>query len=133
MIDCPPTATRIGLVDDDLSVRKAMGRLLRSHGYECVAYESAEAALADPELLRMQCLVLDIELPEMSGFELRDHLVELGSAIPYIFFTGHAESDFVDWNARMGDSLYLKKPVDDNQLLSLIEKLIARASGLLNS
>jgi FixJ family two-component response regulator len=133
MIHCLPNARRIGLVEDDLSVRKALGRLLRSHGYECIAYESAEAALADPELLRMHCLVLDIQLPEMNGFELRDHLVELGSPIPYIFFTGHAESDFVDWSVRMGDSLYLRKPVDDNQLLATIEKLITQASGLLDS
>jgi FixJ family two-component response regulator len=125
MIDCLPTATRIGLVDDDLSVRKAMSRLLRSRGSVCVTYESAEAALADPDLLQVHCLILDIELPEMNGFELRDHLIELGSPIPHLFLTAHTESDFADWSARMGDSLCLRKPVDENQLISLISKLIA--------
>ena len=129
MIDSLPTATRIGLVDDDLSVRKAMSRLLRSRGSECVTYESAEAALADPEFLQVHCLILDIELPEMNGFDLRDHLIELGSTIPHLFVTAHSESDFADWNVRMGDSVYLRKPVDENQLISLIEKLIAWQSG----
>jgi len=125
MIDCLPTATRIGLVDDDLSVRKAMSRLLRSRGSVCVTYESAEAALADPDFLRLHCLILDIELPEMNGFELRDHLIELGSPIPHLFLTAHTESDFADWNTRMGASLFLRKPVDENKLISVIKKLIA--------
>jgi two-component system, LuxR family, response regulator DctR len=124
MIDCLPTATRIGLVDDDLSIRKAMSRLLRSRGSECVTYESAEAALADPYLLCVHCLILDIELPEMNGFDLRDHLIEVGSQIPHLFLTAHTESDFADWNRRMGDSLCLRKPVDENQLISLIIKLL---------
>ena len=124
MIDCLPTATRIGLVDDDLSVRKAMSRLIRSRGSVCVTYESAEAALADPDLLQLHCLILDIELPEMNGFELRDHLIEVGSPIPHLFLTAHTESDFADWNVRMGDSLFLRKPVDENQLISVINKLI---------
>jgi FixJ family two-component response regulator len=126
MYDCLPTATRIGLVDDDLSVRKAMSRLLRSYGSECVTYESAEAALADPELFQVHCLILDIELPEMNGFELRDHLIEIGSPIPHLFVTAHAEADFADWSIRIGNSPYLRKPVDENQLVSLIDKVIAR-------
>jgi FixJ family two-component response regulator len=129
MIDSLPTATRIGLVDDDLSVRKAMSRLFRSRGSECVTYESAEAALADPDFLRVHCLILDIELPEMNGFDLRDHLIKLGSPVPHLFVTAHSESDFADWNIRMGTSVYLRKPVDENQLISLIEKLIAWQSG----
>jgi len=125
MIDCLPIATRVGLVDDDLSVRKAMSRLLRSRGSVCVTYESAEAALADPDLLQVHCLILDIELPEMNGFELRDHLIERGSAIPHFFLTAHTESDFADWDIRMGNSLCLRKPVDENQLIALINELIS--------
>ena len=125
MIDGLPSTTRIGLIDDDSSVRKAMSRLLRSRGTECVAYESAEAALADPELLRTDCLILDIELPEMNGFELRDHLIELGSPIPHLFVTAHSESDFADWNVRIKDSPYLRKPVNETQLIELIRELIA--------
>ena len=65
----------------------------------------------------------------MNGFELRDHLIELGSPIPHLFVTAHAESDFADWSVRMGDSPYLRKPVDENQLISLINKVITWQSG----
>jgi two-component system, LuxR family, response regulator FixJ len=74
--------------------------------------------------LQIDCLILDIELPEMSGFELRDHLIELGSPIPHLFVTAHSESDFADWSVRIGDSPYLRKPVDENQLISLINKVL---------
>jgi FixJ family two-component response regulator len=89
-------------------------------------YESAEAVLADPELLRINCLILDIELPEMNGFELRDHLVGLGMSIPHLFLTAHTEFDFANWSVRIGNSPYLRKPVDENQLLPLIKKLTAK-------
>lgn len=125
MIDYLPSATRIGVVDDDPSIRRAMSRLLRSRGVACVTYESAEAALADPDLLRLHCLILDIELPRMNGFELRDRLVELGAPVPHLFVTAHAESDYADWNVRIRDSPYLRKPVDENQLISLINKVVA--------
>jgi FixJ family two-component response regulator len=118
--------TRIGLVDDDPSVRRAVSRLLRSHGYECVAYESAETALADPDLPNLDCLVLDIELLGMDGFDLRDRLRDRGARIPHVFLTAHSESDYRDWATRMGDSSYLTKPVEEEQLLSSIERLIAR-------
>ena len=125
MIDYLPIARRVGVVDDDLSVRKAMSRFLRSCGVACITYESAEAALADPELLRMHCLILDIELPKMSGFELRDRLIDLGVPIPHFFVTAHAESDYADWDIRIRNSPYLRKPVDEAQLIALINKVVA--------
>jgi len=115
--------TKIALVDDDASIRSAVSRLLRSHGYECIAYESAESALADPALLQMSCVLIDIELFGMNGFELRDRLRDLGSPVPHIFVTAHSECDFPDWNARMGDSTCLTKPVEEHLLLSTIEEL----------
>ena len=123
VIDDLPTATRIGVVDDDPSVRKAMSRLFRSCGIVCTTYESAEAALADPDLARMHCLILDIELPKMNGFELRDHLIEIGSPIPHLFVTAHAESDYADWDVRIRDSPYLRKPLDEDELISLINRV----------
>jgi FixJ family two-component response regulator len=114
---------KIGLVDDDPSNRSAIGRLLRSYGYECVAYESAECALADPAFLRMGCVLIDIELLGMNGFDLRDRLLGLGSGVPHIFVTAHSEADFPHWKTRMHDSLWLTKPVDEQVLISTIEKM----------
>ena len=126
IIEGPEKMARIGLVDDDPSIRRAVCRLLRSHGYECISYESAETALADSDLLNMDCLVLDVELLGMDGFDLRDRLRGLGAQVPHVFLTAHSESDYRGWASRIGDSSFLTKPVDEDQLLSSIEKLIAR-------
>jgi FixJ family two-component response regulator len=122
--------TKIALVDDDFSIRRSISRLLRSHGYECVAYESAESALADPGLMKMSCLLIDIELFGMDGFELRDRLRDLGSRVPHIFVTAHSESDIPEWASRMGDSHFLTKPVEERLLLTAIESLSLRKGGL---
>jgi FixJ family two-component response regulator len=122
--------TKIALVDDDFSIRRSVSRLLRSHGYECVAYESAESALADPGLAKMSCLLIDIELFGMDGFELRDRLQDLGSPVPYIFVTAHSESDIPEWTSRMGNSFFLTKPVEERLLLTAIESLTLRKGGL---
>jgi FixJ family two-component response regulator len=116
--------TKIALVDDDASIRKAIGRLLRTHGYDCVAYESAETALSDPDLPRMDCLLIDVQLGSIDGFKLRDWLQSSGSSLPHIFITAHSEQDWPDWRTRMGDSTWLAKPVDEQLLISEIERLI---------
>ena len=122
--------TRVGLVDDDLASRRAISRLLRSRGYECIAYESAESALADSDLAQGDCLLINIGLPGMDGFELRDRLRDRGSQVPHVLVTACAESDFPSWAMRIRDRLYLKKPVEDRPLFSLIEKLVNADLGL---
>jgi FixJ family two-component response regulator len=120
--------TTIAIVDDDPSIRRSVSRLLRSHSFECIAYDSAEKALADSELRKIGCLLIDIELLDMSGFALRDRLRDLGSSIPHIFVTAHSESDFPDWHEDIGDSYCLAKPVDENLLLSAINVQLSKLS-----
>jgi FixJ family two-component response regulator len=76
--------------------------------------------------MKMSCLLIDIELFEMDGFELRDRLLDLGSPVPHIFVTAHSESDIPDWVSRMGSSYYLTKPVEEHLLLSAIKNLSLR-------
>jgi FixJ family two-component response regulator len=115
----PRVKIRVGLVDDDVSVRRAVSRLLRIHGYSCSSYESAEAALNDPEFLQMNCIVVDVQLGGMNGFELGHRLDALQPQIPRIFITAHMSSDLPDHPEH---SVLLMKPFDENQLLALIEK-----------
>lgn len=115
---------RIAIVDDDPSVRRAIGRLLRTHGYECVAYDSAESALADSELSSVDCILIDVQLRGMDGFKLRDCLRTAVAPPPHIFVTAHSEQDWPDWQVRLGSSSCLAKPVDDRLLLSEIERLV---------
>jgi FixJ family two-component response regulator len=112
-------------VDDDLSIRKAVGRLLRAHGYSCAVYESGEAALADPEFLRMDCLVVDIQLGGITGLELCKKVRALCPSIPYIFITAFSESSLTDLPGRVGDSILLIKPFGEGALLESIERTLA--------
>jgi FixJ family two-component response regulator len=113
---------RVGLVDDDTSVRRAVSRLLRIHGYLCLSYESAEAALRDPEFLQMNCHIFDIQLGGMNGFELGHRLDALQSQIPRIFITAHMLPDLPE---HPEDTTLLMKPFDDDQLLALIKRSTA--------
>jgi FixJ family two-component response regulator len=82
----------VGVVDDDESTRRAVARLLRAAGMSAVTYASAEALRADIEPPRFSCLVLDIQLPGMSGIELRNRLANEGSTTPVIFVTAHDDA-----------------------------------------
>jgi FixJ family two-component response regulator len=122
--DLPNTA-RIALVDDDLSMRKAIGRLLRSNGYECVTYDSGEAALADPELLRMDCLIADIHLGGINGFELCERVRALGRSIPHIFITAHIGANFPEYPSLTDQTILLIKPFDERDLVESIERCLS--------
>ena len=118
MTDDPALQIRVGLVDDDLSVRRALGRLLRTHGYACISYESAEAALSDPDFLRTNCVILDVQLGGMNGFALGQRLHALGLSMPQIFITAHLKSDFPQHSQ---EAAVLMKPFDEQQLIALLQ------------
>jgi FixJ family two-component response regulator len=120
--------TTIAIVDDDPSIRRSLCRLLRSYSYDCISFESAENALEDARLLETGCLLIDIELLNMSGFALRDRLRNLGSSIPHIFVTAHSKCDYPEWKQQIGDSSFLAKPVDEELLLSTIERQLSKLS-----
>ena len=113
---------RIGLIDDDLSVRRAIARLLQTHGYSCVAYGSAEIALADPTLLGMNCIIIDIQLGGINGLEFSERLDALRAGIPRVFITAHTESDLGYLaSERLRNSLLLTKPFEEDQLIASIK------------
>jgi FixJ family two-component response regulator len=112
----------IALIDDDASVRRAVSRLLRSHDYACNAYESAENALADPDLRQADCLVLDVQLSGMNGFALRDRLLRDGVQVPCLFITAHPETDSPEWKRAIGNAPCVIKPFDEAQLLAAIHQ-----------
>ena len=115
---------RIAVIDDDSSVRSAVSRLLRSHNYSCVAYDSAENALTDPDFCSAHCLVIDVQLIGMSGFALRDRLLEDGVRIPHLFITAYAENGSPEWTRSIGDSPCVLKPFDEWQLMDAIHRVV---------
>ena len=83
----------IGVIDDDESVRRSLGRLLQLAGFQPVLFPSAEEFLADPLRPYLRCLLVDIRLGGMSGIELHRQLIAEGSRVPLIYITAHDDAD----------------------------------------
>jgi FixJ family two-component response regulator len=79
----------VGIVDDDEGLRRSVARLLRAAGMQPITYASAEDFRADVKQPRFDCLVLDIQLPGISGIDLRNELAAEGIATPVLFVTAH--------------------------------------------
>lgn len=116
---------RIAVVDDNHSVRKALQRLLRSVNLDADAYGSGREFLDALGDARPDCLVLDLQMPEMNGFELQQHLAESGIHLPVVVITGHDEPGMRAQCMAAGASTYLRKPLDDKVLLDAINTAIA--------
>ena len=108
------------VVDDDPSMRQALRRLLRLAGYAARAYESAEAFIGDGNAALATCLVLDVQLPGISGFDLRDRLARDGRALPVIFITAYDEPEARQHATRAGAVAYLTKPFAGRDLIDAV-------------
>jgi FixJ family two-component response regulator len=107
----------IAIVDDDRALREALARLLVSCGYTVLRFASAEDFLAYDA--RVDCLVLDVQLPGLSGLELADRLRALDRTIPVVFITGHPDPR-VHEAVRETAVPWLQKPFDEDGLLNAI-------------
>ena len=112
----------VSIVDDDDSVRAAMSSLVRSLGYEACLFASAEAFLASPCLDDTSCLIADIQMPGMSGFDLKKLLDARGSAIPVIMITARAGVDLEVKAAASGALCLLRKPFETDALIDCLER-----------
>ena len=108
----------IGVVEDDPSFLRALGRLLGAAGFSVVPFASAEEFLASESVEAVSCLVLDVNLGGMSGFDLQQRLAAAGSTIPTIFITAH-DDPITRARARSGVA-YLRKPFREGALLGAI-------------
>jgi FixJ family two-component response regulator len=119
---------RIAVVDDDVSVRKALQRLLRASDLDAETFASAEDFLASlPQGAPPDCLVLDLQIPGTSGLDLQRHMVRAGLRLPIVVITGHDEPGMQARCLAAGASAYLRKPLEAGMLLSAIEGAIHSA------
>ena len=111
----------VAIIDDDASVRAAVGSLVRSLGYAAQAYASAELFLLSGDLLQTDCIVTDVQMPAgMSGLDLQQRLVEAGIKVPTVFITAFPE-DHVRCRAESGGAVgFLAKPFDGRVLVNLL-------------
>jgi FixJ family two-component response regulator len=118
---------RIHVVDDDDSFRMAIERRLKLAGYEVATYPSAQQLLDRmPDENERACILLDVQIPGLSGPELQGRLIELGSTLPIVFLTGHVDTPTTVLAIKAGAEDFLTKPVESEQLLGAIERAIAR-------
>jgi DNA-binding response OmpR family regulator len=116
------------IVDDDPSMREALSSLTRSRGWRVKTFESAQTFLAHPRPPGPSCLVLDIQLPGLTGLELQQRLGRTRDAIPIIYITGKADVATAVRAIKAGAVEFLTKPFDHQALLAAIEHCLARGS-----
>jgi FixJ family two-component response regulator len=117
----------IHVVDDDASFRSAIERRLRLAGYDVATYASAQQLLDHlPAGERPGCILLDVWIPGISGPELQSRLIELGSTVPIVFVTGHADTATTVRAIKAGAEDFLTKPVSSEHLIDAIERALAR-------
>jgi FixJ family two-component response regulator len=121
------THGRISIVDDDESIRRATGGLLRSVGYQVETFASAELFLESDALRQTDCLVLDVRMPGIDGLELQRRLNAAQSHVPIIFVTAHDDKSHRTAAIDAGAASFFHKPFEANAFVTAIE--VALRSG----
>jgi FixJ family two-component response regulator len=125
------TKPLIIIVDDDESVCRAVKRLVRSVGMDADTFTSGQELI---DLLKtmpvpsIQCVVLDVQMPGMSGFEVQERLKTSGSGIPVIFITAHDEMGAHEQAMANGAVAFLRKPFNDELFIMTLEEALKRGA-----
>jgi FixJ family two-component response regulator len=115
----------VSIVDDDASVRAAMESLVRSLGFVACGFESAEDFLRSPRVQDSACLISDVQMPGMSGPDLRDRLIAQGSRIPIIFVTAFPKQTVKRCAHAEGVLAVLEKPFGGETMSDLLRQAVA--------
>ena len=124
-----PMEGTVYVVDDDASVCNAVRRLLKSAQYYVRTFASAEEFRQADFKGSTGCLLLDIRLPGISGFELQEELLASGMRMPVIFVTGHDRAGMEERAMSLGATAYLRKPFDEEALLGAIRRAMKALSN----
>jgi len=126
MPQCRDADAVIAIVDDDASVREGLSSLLRAAGLQVETFASGQEFLARPGAEPPGCLVLDLQLPGLSGLDLQKRIAEAGMEIPIVFLTGHGNIPASVQAMKAGAVEFLTKPFDEKDLLEAIQEAIER-------
>ena len=113
----------IAVVDDDPAVLRALSRLLRSRAFLVQTYQSGQEFIASLPNGLPACMIVDLQMPAMSGLELKQHLVRDGLDIPTIMITAHRDAR-LDEHEKAGLVAFLQKPLQDLNLFAAIDKAL---------
>lgn len=121
----PTVPPFIAVVDDEESVRRALGRLMRAAGFVVESYPSGAAFLHGLESRVPACVVLDLHMPGVSGFEVQAQIARSGRRVPCVVVTGHDSPAIRARVLNAGAHAFLRKPVDEVTLLDAVNAAIA--------
>lgn len=119
----------IAIVDDDASVRDAMGRLVRSYDFGAELFSGGLDLLQSAALDRIACVITDVVMPGMNGFALFEALRARGFDKPVIFMTGFAEEGSEQRALAAGAACFLKKPFQDTDIIRCLEQALLARRG----
>jgi FixJ family two-component response regulator len=128
MADMTPV---VFVVDDDISVRESLELLLKSDGWRCETFASAQEFLSRPRAMVPSCLVLDVALPGLNGLELQQQLADR-SEMPIIFITGHGDIPMTVQAMKAGAVEFLTKPLQHDVVLNAIRGAVGRSRAALH-
>ena len=117
----------ITIVEDDTLVLRSLVRLIRTAGYRVLAFESAEEFLESTKAGEVACVILDLQLPGMSGLELQARLTAANCQVPIVFVTAHDEPEMRAQALRNGAIAFFGKPLKDDDLLEAIDSAVGNS------
>ena len=121
------TLLLVSVVDDDESVRESLPDLLRACGFAAQAFAAAEEFLADGAVEQTRCLILDIAMPGMTGFDLQQELTRRRQEIPIVFITAFADETVRSRALAAGAVECLSKPFSETALLDAVAAALGRS------
>jgi len=119
------------VVDDDISVRESLELLIRNAGWQADIFSSAQAFLCRPRVFAPSCLILDVNLPDLSGLDLQKRLAADRLDMPIIFITGYGDVPMTVQAMKAGAVEFLTKPFADEVLLEAIRQALGRSGAAL--
>ena len=126
-----PRSTTVVIVEDDASMSRALARILRLGGIEAKSYVSGEALMASDTLQGVGCLIVDVQLPEMSGFELHTRLATMTVLPPVMFITAFDSPEARAQALAAGAVAFLTKPFSGRTLLETVRRVLAASDSAL--
>ena len=124
-----PTTPTVVVVDDDISVRESLELLIQNEGWQPALFESAEEFLARLPALVPSCLVLDVNLPDLSGLDIQQRISDEKSSTPIIFVTGYGDIPTSVRAMKAGAAEFLTKPLDGTIVIQAIRDAVLRSQA----
>src|ERR1700679_745991 len=125
----PAPRPTVVVVDDDVSVRESLELLIRNEGWEPALFESAQEFLARLPTVAANCLILDVNLPDLSGLDIQQRITSEKSSTPIIFITGYGDIPTSVRAMKAGAAEFLTKPLDDEVMIGAIREAVLRSEA----